>query len=318
MYLHLLQPFASAMKLPSRVAFSVAGFDIYWSGLLLAVGIILAILLAQVESKRKKLPADTAVDLCLIGIPMGVVFARLAYVLLHLSYYKAAPLTMLYIWDGGLSVYGAIAGVLIGIVIYSLAKKLKFFSLTDLLAPGLLLAQGFALWGNFFDQVGYGPEVKSASLEWFPFSVMIEKTGTIHYAAFFYGFVWCALVFAALWLIIRKRAKREGAVTLWYLLLFSIGQFALEFLLQSTETVFWVIRISQLVYGVLAVAALLLLILRSGEKSAPADGETAAVAEAAETDDSESEPKEESKPAPEEPAKAEETPAPSGETPKEA
>ncbi|MEN6417699.1 MAG: prolipoprotein diacylglyceryl transferase [Clostridiaceae bacterium] len=318
MYLHLLQPFASAMKLPSRVAFSVAGFDIYWSGLLLAVGIILAILLAQVESKRKKLPSDTAVDLCLIGIPMGVVFARIAYVLLHLSYYKASPLTMLYIWDGGLSVYGAIAGVLIGIVIYSLAKKLKFFSLTDLLAPGLLLAQGFALWGNFFDQVGYGPEVKSASLEWFPFSVLIEKTDTIHYAAFFYGFVWCALVFAALWLIVRKRAKREGALTLWYILLFSIGQFALEFLLQSTETVLGVIRISQLVYGVLAITALLLLVLRSGKEPVPKADETATVVETAKMAEPETEPQTETEPAAENPTKADEVPEPNNETPKEA
>mgnify|MGYP000884887007 CR=1 FL=1 len=318
MYLHLLQPIASAMKLPSRVAFSLSGFDIYWSGLLLAVGIILAILLAQVESKRKKLPEDTAVDLCLIGIPVGVVFARLAYILLHLSYYKADPLSMLYFWDGGLSVYGAIAGVLAGIIIYSLAKKLKFFSLTDLLAPGLLLAQAFALWGNFFDQTNYGPEVKSASLEWFPFSVLIEKTDTIHYAVFFYGFVWCALVFAALWLIVRKRAKREGALTLWYILLFSIGQFALEFLLQSTETVLGVIRISQLVYGVLAITALLLLILRSGKGPSPKADETAAVVETAEMAEPETEPQTETEPAAEDPAKADEVPEPNNETPKEA
>lgn len=318
MYLHLLQPFASAMKLPSRVAFSLSGFDIYWSGLLLAVGIILAIVLAQIESKRKKLPEDTAVDLCLIGIPMGVVFARLAYILLHLSYYKADPLSMLYFWDGGLSVYGAIAGVLIGIVIYSLAKKLKFFALTDLLAPGLLLAQAFALWGNFFDQVGYGPEVKSASLEWFPFSVMIEKTGTIHYAAFFYGFVWCALVFAALWLIVRKRVKREGAVTLWYLLLYSVGEFALEFLRQSSETVAGSIRITQLVFGVLALAALLLLILRSGKKPAPEVTKSIPAEETAEKTEPEAEPLAKAETAAEEPEKADKTPSPGDETPKEA
>lgn len=322
MYLHLLQPIASAMKLPSRVAFSLSGFDIYWSGLLLAVGIILAILLAQVESKRKKLPEDTAVDLCLIGIPVGVVFARLAYILLHLSYYKADPLSMLYFWDGGLSVYGAIAGVLAGIIIYSLAKKLKFFSLTDLLAPGLLLAQAFALWGNFFDQTNYGSEVKSASLEWFPFSVLIEKTDTIHYAVFFYGFVWCALVFAALWLIVRKRAKREGAVTLWYLLLYSVGEFALEFLRQSSETVFGSIRITQLVFGVLALAALLLLILRSGKKPAAENVAAAPSEEPAkgiETEaEPETEPQDKTEPAAAESAPAEKAPAPNDETPKEA
>lgn len=318
MYLHLLQPFASAMKLPSRVAFSISGFDIYWSGLLLAVGIILAIVLAQVESKRKKLPEDTAVDLCLIGIPVGVVFARLAYILIHLSYYKADPLSMLYFWDGGLSVYGAIAGVLIGIVIYSLAKKLKFFALTDLLAPGLLLAQAFALWGNFFDQTNYGPEVKSASLEWFPFSVLIEKTDTIHYAAFFYGFVWCALVFAALWLIVRKRAKREGAVTLWYLLLYSVGEFALEFLRQSSETVFGSLRVTHLVFSVLALAALLLLVLRSGKKPAAEAAEAISAEESAEKAEPETEAQEKTEPAAAESAPAEEAPAPDDETPKEA
>lgn len=318
MYLHLLQPFASAMKLPSRVAFSISGFDIYWSGLLLAVGIILAIVLAQVESKRKKLPEDTAVDLCLICIPVGVMFARLAYILVHLSYYKADPLSMLYFWDGGLSVYGAIAGVLIGIVIYSLAKKLKFFALTDLLAPGLLLAQAFALWGNFFDQTNYGPEVKSASLEWFPFSVLIEKTDTIHYAAFFYGFVWCALVFAALWLIIRKRAKREGAVTLWYLLLYSVGEFALEFLRQSSETVVGSIRVTHLVFGVLALAALLLLVLRSGKKPAVEAVEAICAEESAEKVKPETDVQEKTEPAAAESAPAEEAPAPDDETPKEA
>jgi phosphatidylglycerol:prolipoprotein diacylglycerol transferase len=318
MYLHLLQPFASAMKLPGRVAFSISGFDIYWSGLLLAVGIILAILLAQVESKRKKLPEDTAVDLCLIGIPVGVVFARLAYILLHLTYYKADPLSMLYFWDGGLSVYGAIAGVMIGIVVYSLAKKIKFFSLTDLLAPGLLLAQAFALWGNFFDQINYGPEVKSPSLEWFPFSVLIEKTDTIHYAVFFYGFVWCALVFAALWLIVRKRAKNEGAVTLWYLLLYSVGEFAFEFLRQSSETVFGSIRVSHIVYGVLAIAALLFLVLRSGRKPAAEAVTTAASEEPAEKAEPETEPQEKSEPAAAESAPAEEAPAMNDETPKEA
>ncbi|MEN6339640.1 MAG: prolipoprotein diacylglyceryl transferase [Clostridiaceae bacterium] len=269
MYLHLLQPFASAMKLPSRVAFSVAGFDIYWSGLLLAVGIIAAILLAQAETKRKKLPDDTAVDLCLIGIPLGVICARLAYVFLHFSYYKADPLMMLYFWDGGLSVYGAVAGVLAGIVVYSLAKKLKFFALTDLLAPGLLLAQGFALWGNFFDQTNYGAEVTSSALGWFPFAVLIEKTDTIHYAVFFYEFVWCALIFAALWFIVRKRARRDGAMTLWYVLLYGAGHFALEFLRQGSEYVFLNINFSQLLCASLALAALLMLIIRA-KKPVPA------------------------------------------------
>lgn len=274
-------PFASAMKLPDRVAFSFSGFDVYWSGILLSAGIILTIFLAQAESKRKKLPQDTAVDLCLIGIPLGVIFARLGYVFLNFKYYSANPLNILHFWDGGLSVYGAIIGVLLGIVIYSLAKKLRFFALTDLLLPGLLVTQAFALWGNFFEQTGYGAEITNPGLQWFPFAVLIENPDTICAAVFFYEFIWCALVFTALWFFARKRARRDGAVTLWYLLLYPIGHIGFEFLRSGGDYLFGSVRLSQVVCAVLALFALIMLILRA-KKPVPAEAAAEECAEATE------------------------------------
>lgn len=259
----ILSPFASAMKIPGPIAFSFSGYEVYWSGILLAAGIILAILLAQYEVRRKKLPPDTAVDLCLIGIPLGVLGARLFYVFTNFALFKDDLVRILYFWDGGLSVYGALIGALIGIVIYALAKKLRFFMLTDLLAPGLLLAQAFALWSDFFEQTGFGPEITSPGLEWFPFAVLIEETDTIHAAVFFYEFVWCVLVFAALWLLVRKRAKRDGCVTLWYLLLYSGGHIALSFLRQSDSALFHSTLASRLIYAAFIVLALALLIIRA-------------------------------------------------------
>ena len=72
------------MKLPDRVAFSVFGKDIYWYGVLMACGIIVAVLIAMLEEKRKKLKKDTVIDMCLVIIPCGVVGARLYYVLFRL------------------------------------------------------------------------------------------------------------------------------------------------------------------------------------------------------------------------------------------
>lgn len=312
-------PFATAMKLPGRVAFSFSGFDVYWSGLLLASGILLAILLAQFESKRKKLPPDTAVDLCLIGIPVGIVFARLAYVLLNLSAYAANPLSVLYFWDGGLSVYGAILGVLLGIAVYSLKKKLRFFALTDLLFPGLLVVQGLALWGNFFEQTSYGAQIANESLQWFPFAVLIQKTDTIHAAVFFYEFVWCVLVFALLWFVIRKRAKRDGAVSFWYLLLYPLGHIAFEFLRQGGSFLFGSIRLSQVICAALALFALVALLIRARKPAPVAVEETAASPKAEEPDDKakEDEKKEETEEKPSNEPVAEET-KPDGESPKEA
>ena len=106
------------MTIPDRVAFTLFGKDIYWYGVLMAVGIILAVLLANREEKRKKLPADIIIDMCLVIIPCGVVGARLYYVLFHLDRYLQNPISILYIWEGGLAIYGA--------VIFGLWERLCF------------------------------------------------------------------------------------------------------------------------------------------------------------------------------------------------
>jgi phosphatidylglycerol:prolipoprotein diacylglycerol transferase len=184
--MHLLfsLPFASAMKLPGPIAFSFSGYAVYWSGIFLAIGVILAIFLAQYEAKRRNLPPDTAVDLCLIGIPLGIVGARLFYVFTNFPLFQNDLLRILYFWDGGLSFYGAFIGILVGIALYSRKKSLRFFELTDLLAPGLLLTQALALWSDFSEQTGFGPAVTAPSLQWFPFAVLIEESNSIHAAVF--------------------------------------------------------------------------------------------------------------------------------------
>ena len=270
----MLSPFLPAMRLPDSVAFSLGGFNIYWAGLFLAAGVIATILIAQYEADKKGLPADTAVDLCIIGIPLGVVFARIAYVLLHLSCFKANPLSALYFWDGGLSLYGAYAGVLLGVALYSLKKKLGFLRLTDLLVPGVLITQALALWGDFFDQIGYGTQVISRRLQWFPFAVRIENPDSIRYAVFFYEFVFCALLFAAIWLIVRKKAKRDGAATLWYLLIYPLVHGAFEMLRVDGTAQYGTFGTLQIVCAALSVLALVLLVLRA-RRPVPAAEESA-------------------------------------------
>ena len=79
------------MQMPDRVAFNIFGKDIYWYGVLMAMGIVIAVILAMREGKRKKLPEDTIIDLCLVIIPLGVVFARLYYVVFELDFFLKNP-----------------------------------------------------------------------------------------------------------------------------------------------------------------------------------------------------------------------------------
>ena len=96
------------MNMPSRVAFNLFGKDIYWYGVIMATAMIIAVGLAYSEERRKKLKKDTVIDMCLCIIPAGIVGARLYYVLFELESYLKDPITILYIWRGGLAIYGAV------------------------------------------------------------------------------------------------------------------------------------------------------------------------------------------------------------------
>ncbi len=261
MNLSVLNAYAAAMRLPKRVAFTVFGLDVYWYGVFLAAGILAAIILAQIEIRRRKLDEDTAIDVCLIGIPLGIVFSRLFYVFAYFSYFKSDLLSILYLWDGGMSQYGALFGAFLGLVLYSLKKKVSILRLTDLIAPGLALAQGLARWGDFFNQQAYGPEVTAGALQWFPFAVKIEASGTIHYAAFFYEFLWCTAVFAVLWFYVRRRSARDGMMTLWYLVLFFAGHAAILLLRGDTAPVLGRLSVAEVICFAIFLAALAALIL---------------------------------------------------------
>lgn len=257
---------------PDRVAFNVFGKDIYWYGVLMAVGILVAVFFAMREAKRKKLHDDTILDLCLIIIPLGVIGARLYYVLLELDQYIQNPIRILYVWEGGLAIFGAVIGGLLGIWLYSRKKKIRFLKLVDCIAPGLALAQAIGRWGNFFNQEAFGLPVTDPNLMWFPLAVKIDIehtfngvicTNPYHLATFFYESVWCVLIFTVLWKM-RKRFKHDGDAFILYLILYGFERMFVEGLRgDSLWLIPDVIRASQLLSGVLFAAGVIFFIVRS-------------------------------------------------------
>lgn len=224
------------MTNPDRVAFSLFGRDIYWYGILMALGILLAIWLAGKEEKRKNLSEDTILDACLYMIPLGIVCARLYYVIFEWQYYSAHPMEIFYIWEGGLAFYGSLLGGLLGLWIYSRRKKVRILRIMDCVAPGLVLAQAIGRWGNFFNQEAYGLPVNNGSLMWFPMTVRIDGVhyfngqlcgNPYHLATFFYESMWCLLVFIFLWSY-RKKFKHDGDAFWTYALLYGFERMFVE------------------------------------------------------------------------------------------
>lgn len=233
-----------------------------WYGALISAGVIAALLLCMREEKRRGLKEDTIIDLAFWAIPLALVGARIYYAVFNWQAFSDDPLSVFRIWEGGIAIYGAIIGGLIGVLIFSKRRKMNPFILTDIIVPGLALAQGIGRWGNYFNMEAYGREITNTSLQFFPIGVQIPVGNgyTWHMATFFYESCWDIVVFLLLWFVIRKRTEKPGTITLWYLLLYGVGRFFIEGL-RTDSLMSGRIRVSQLLSLVLVVAAGALLLL---------------------------------------------------------
>ena len=265
------------MNNPSRVAFTLFGRDVYWYGVLMALGILIGVWLTLKEGKRRKLTEDDILDMCLVIIPSGVVGARLYYVIFEWASYASNPIRALYIWEGGLAIYGAVIGGLIGMFIYSRVKKIRFLKLADCIAPGLVLAQAIGRWGNFFNQEAFGLPINNGELMWFPFAVYIEGYHTFngqpcshpyHMATFFYESVWCLIVFIILWSC-RRKFKHDGDAILSYAALYGLERMFVErlrgdslYIIKPGGSIAAGVRVSEMLSFILVVAIAAFFLIR--------------------------------------------------------
>jgi phosphatidylglycerol---prolipoprotein diacylglyceryl transferase len=220
--------------------FSLFGtsISIHWYGIIIAVGLLLAILLAMYHTKREGHNPDSILDMALIIIPLAVIFARLYYVVFNWDIYAGKPFWHVFaIWEGGLGIYGGVIGGFLGVLLYAklINKKIGFVNLLDIAAPSLILGQAIGRWGNFLNQEAYGYAVNNPAWQWFPASVYITSPKILgqqegwYMATFFYESMWSVLVFAFLFFYFKNYKKRKPGDIFWfYLLLYGIGRAVIE------------------------------------------------------------------------------------------
>lgn len=237
-----------------------------WYSALMVLGIFIAYLLGAREEKRLKLPKDTMIDVTLVAVPFGIIGARLYYVLFSLDQFRDNPISILYIWEGGIAIYGAVIGGTIAVWVYARRKKISLASILDMLAPGLILAQAIGRWGNYFNQEAFGPLVTNPKLQFYPFAVLITQgeAASWHMATFFYESMWNVGVFLLLWLILRKKRRREGDTFLWYMVLYSGGRFWIEGL-RTDSLMLGGLRFSQALSLIMLLGVGVVFLMRSKE-----------------------------------------------------
>lgn len=150
------------------VVFEIGGLSVHWYGVIIASGFLLAVIYALTSAKKFFLNSDKLFDAVLLGVVTGIVGARLYYVLFYPTVngpnpYFQDPVKILYIWEGGLAIYGGVIGGLLGGILMAKIRKINILAMLDLGVLGFLIGQGIGRWGNFINQEAFGVET---SLPW--------------------------------------------------------------------------------------------------------------------------------------------------------
>lgn len=252
----------------NRVFIEIGPLSIYWYGVIIATGAFLGLYLATRESDRLGLKKDLIVDMVVFAIPIAILFARLYYVLFEWQRYVGEPWWKVFaVWEGGLAIHGALIGSVLTAIIYTRIKKVSFWQLADIAAPGLILGQAIGRWGNFMNQEAHGGPMSEAAYENFhqylPDFIMNNMCieGVMYYPTFLYESFWNVLVLIML-LVLRRYNPLRGEVFLSYIMAYSVGRLFIEGLRTDSLYVFGQIRTAQLLSIVLILVTILFMIYR--------------------------------------------------------
>lgn len=237
--------------------FNIGSLRIEYYGLIMAFAMILGVIVACLNAKKRGLKSNDILILACYVLPLAVIGARIYYFIFSLDNYDSFW-QIFEIWNGGLAIYGGVIGGALGVMLYCLIHKKNFFAVADIAAPSLILGQAIGRIGCFFAGCCYGIEVTNDAHMWFPLSTQIN--GVWHYSTFFYESFWNFLVFAALMIVLYlgKNIKEYGVVMSLYFILYGIGRAWIE-ALRGDSLYLGAIKVSQLLSILLIIAGVAII-----------------------------------------------------------
>ncbi len=266
-------PFLTLPSPPSPIIFELGPLALRYYGLCIALGIAVGTWLTGRELARKGYDASLALDALFFVVPLGFIGARAYHVATDYDLYAEDPFPGVFeVWNGGLGIYGAVAGGFLGVLLFGWYRGISPLAFADAAAPGLILAQAVGRWGNYFNQELFG---RPSNLPW---AIRIApENRPVGYAdaeafhpTFLYESIWDVLVCLILLWVARRFADRlkNGDVFLLYVSLYSVGRFFVEAL--RIDPAFLIgasIRGNLFVSSVLALGFAMILLLRHSRSS---------------------------------------------------
>ena len=249
-------PFLGIEVDPGR-GFDIGPLSVNYYGLVIACGLMLAAWYGMKRSKTFGFTEDDILDGVLWVTPFAIVCARAYYCIFSWESYASNPISVLYIWEGGLAIYGGVLGAAVGVTVFCLIKKLKLPALLDLVSLGFLIGQSIGRWGNFFNREAFGAATES----FFRMGLFNTRTGAFEYyhPTFLYESIWNAVGFVLLHFLSKHR-KYDGQIALGYVAWYGLGRTFIEGLRVDS---LWLgnFRVSQLLAAISCFAAVVVLVV---------------------------------------------------------
>ena len=254
-YTEISFPALGLVMNPGRVI-ELGPLTIHYYGAIIAFGLILGVCYACRRSAQFGLKEDDIIDGALCVTPFAIICARAYYVIFRWAEeYADNPISVFYIWEGGLAIYGGVIGAVVGIIAFCKWRRIKPSVVLDVVSLGFLIGQSIGRWGNFFNREAFGAET---DVLWK--MGLLKNTGETIYVhpTFLYESAWNACGFVILHFLSRRR-RFDGQVALGYAAWYGLGRCMIEGL-RADSLYIGPFRVSQLLAGVSCIAAVSLLL----------------------------------------------------------
>ncbi len=235
--------------------FEFLGLYINLYGLIIAIGMAVAILVVCKICKFRNLKPDDIYLIALYVLPLSIIGARLYFVLF--SEHSYTFWEVFKIWEGGMAIYGGVIGGAVGVLLYCLIHKKNFIDVADVAVVGLILGQAIGRIGCYFGGCCYGVEVTNDAFMWFPLATQID--GVWHYSTFFYE-SFCNFIIFGVFIYLIRKIKTRGVMMSLYFICYGTVRCVIE-TFRGDSLYIGPIKVSQLLSGLLILAGIILLIV---------------------------------------------------------
>lgn len=256
------------LKINPPSKFTIGSLDVHLYGIIIALGLILAVVYAMRRKEQFGLSEDDLLDGVLWIAPFAIVCARIYYCVFEWEQYASDPISILYIWEGGIAIYGAVIGAAVGVLIHcKLIKKISVAATLDIVSLGFMIGQTLGRWGNFVNREAHGGVTDSFLRMGLLNPATME--GQYYHPTFLYESVWNLIGFILLHFFSKKR-KYDGQVALCYVAWYGLGRAIIEGL--RTDSLWWgPFRVSQVLAAASCVIAVIALLVLSRKNHKPED-----------------------------------------------